>query len=124
MYITLHYLTLINISKHYIEYNPSSVLESNHYFVLLYPVIISRVRRHVFHKPEVEADDDDHGGDDDHDDQVYILEVSLFNPHKKNMQMFWSQHKSSTVTIYCWPHHISYIGDLPNCFDGKKGVNL
>ena len=60
-------MTLINISKRYIEYNPSSVLESNHYFVLLYPVIISRVRRHVFHKPDVEAlDDDDH-----HDDQVY-----------------------------------------------------
>ena len=60
-------MTLINISKHYIEYNPSSVLESNHYLVLLYPVIISRVRRHVFHKPEVEAD-----GDDDHDDQVSL----------------------------------------------------
>ena len=63
-------MTMFNISLHYIGRNLSTVLESNHYFVLLYPVIISRVCRHVLHKPELEADDDD-DNDDDGDDQIY-----------------------------------------------------
>ena len=76
---TLHYMTMINISMHCIKCNLSTVLESNHYFVLLYPVIISRVCRHVFHKPEVEADDDDDNGDDDDDDQVQAELQKAYN---------------------------------------------